>query len=112
MLSLRDMKAIILALIMSVSGVASANPTVAAAEPSSLPTLEHRELRALDALDQARAEVAATRQAWDRAVAGDHPIAAGKWAVRHFEAMQARKAAAARVEALAAAVRTPQVSSR
>lgn len=33
-------------------------------------------------------EVDVTKAKWDAAVAGEHPVPAGKWAVRHFEAMQ------------------------
>jgi hypothetical protein len=99
------MKAIIVALIMSVTGVASA-------DHRELAPIERSELRALHTLDQARAQVDLTRAHWDLAVANGHPVAAGKWAVRHFEALQARKAAALRVETVAAAVRMPEPGPR
>ncbi len=85
------MKAIIIALLVSVTGVASAD--------------QRNEPSARHLLDQARAEVATTRQQWDLAVAGGHPVAAGVWAVRHFQALQTRKAATLRVEMVAAAAR-------
>ena len=42
---------------------------------------------------QAEHEVQATRAQWDAAVAGDHPVAAGAWARKHFDALQKLKAA-------------------
>lgn len=41
-----------------------------------------------DALAQAQHEVEVTRAKWDAAVAGEHPVRAGRWAQRHFAAMQ------------------------
>ena len=48
------------------------------------------------ALRDALHRVEVTRAKWDAAVAGDHPVAAGKWARRHFAAMQRVKALAQR----------------
>ncbi len=104
MLLTSSMIAILVALLMSVTNNA---PT----EHHELAPLERNALSALHTLDQARAEVTLTRAHWDLAVANGHPVAAGKWAVRHFEALQARKAAVLGVERVAAAVEVP-VSAR
>jgi hypothetical protein len=52
-------------------------------------------------LQQAHHEVEITRSHWDAAVAGDHPVEAGKWARRHFVAMQKLKAERARLDRIA-----------
>ena len=66
MLSPADMHAFLLSLLMSVSpGHAS---------QTELRTAMH--------------EVEVTKAKWDAAVVGEHPVPAGKWAVRHFAAMQ------------------------
>jgi hypothetical protein len=39
-------------------------------------------------LREATHELAVARAEWDAAVAGGHPVSAGKWARRHFAAMQ------------------------
>jgi hypothetical protein len=48
-------------------------------------------------LRDATHELAVARAKWDAAVAGGHPVRAGKWARLHFEAMQKVNAARQRL---------------
>jgi len=66
---------------------------LAMAPSSTVPQNAVRDARS--AVAAAAAEVEITRKHWDDAVAGDHPVPAGKWARRHFAAMQTLKAAEA-----------------
>ncbi|MEO8700839.1 MAG: hypothetical protein ABI867_12390 [Kofleriaceae bacterium] len=79
------------------TATAYANPVVATAPDvrisDRLHDGEREEIAAFLALKTARVDVATSRARWDAAVEGGHPVAAGIWARRHFEAMQARTAA-------------------
>ena len=113
------MKTIILTslLVASLGTVAAANPVVATATESPLArhtssTLEREETRAFVELKAAREQVAATRAQWDAAVADGHPVSAGTWARRHFEAMQVRRAALSRWQAAVDRVNASRYASR
>jgi hypothetical protein len=71
---------------------------------SELAAAERDEAAASVALAMARENVAQLRARWDEAVAGDHPVPAGRFARLHFEAMQIRTAAQARWTAATARV--------
>lgn len=82
----------------------------AASTERQLADAERAATEATRAYDDARAEVAELRAAWDAAVAGGHPVPAGRWARLHFEAVQRRNAAHARWQA--ALARTDELRSQ
>jgi hypothetical protein len=92
------MKAILLAavLLATIGADALAEPRVAAVvdlNSARLREIQREEAAAADALQIATAAKIYARAKWDAAVAGGHPVPAGKWAQRHFDAMQAERAA-------------------
>lgn len=108
------MKAIIVSSVLVASSVAPAiaQPRTAAGEidprvGSQLHRLEREEGAARAELQAALDRTLHARARWDAAVAGDHPVAAGTWARRYFDAKQEHRdaqlrwnQAAARVAAL------------
>ena len=95
------MKAILLAsaLLATVGADAVAGPRLAAVVDTNsarLREIQREEAVAADALRVATAAKIYARAKWDAAVAGGHPVPAGAWAQRHFDAMQAERAARAR----------------
>jgi len=100
------MKVILLAtaLLAAVATDAAADPRVAAVvdlNSARLRELQREEAAAADALRIATAAKLYARAKWDAAVAGGHPVPAGTWAQRHFDAMQAERAARMRWQAAA-----------
>jgi|HubBroStandDraft_2_1064218.scaffolds.fasta_scaffold515363_2 hypothetical protein len=91
------MKAILLVALLTAATAAGADPmgTTRHVQAANTASVE---------LQSAEARVAETRRQWDAAVAGGHPVAAGTWAVRHYEAMQARRVAYERSHTAAARV--------
>lgn len=71
--------------------------TTAFADPA-LDTSQREQTAAFVELKAAREQVAAARARWDAAVADGHPVEAGVWARRHFEAMQTRATALSRLQ--------------
>jgi hypothetical protein len=108
------MKAILVSSVLLASSVtpAIAGPRTPASEVdprvrSQLHRLEREEAGARAALQAALDRKRHARARWDAAVAGDHPVAAGTWARRYFDAKQEHRDAqlrwnhaAARVAAL------------
>jgi len=99
------MKAILLAAALLVTArTALADPHVIAVVDTNsahLRAIQREEAVAADALQVATAAKIYARAKWDAAVAGGHPVAAGKWAQRHFDAMQAERAARVRWQSAA-----------
>lgn len=74
--------------------------------------LEADERAALVELRAARARKVHARRMWDAAVAGGHPVDAGRWAPRHWAALRAYHAAVARWQAATARVRASRIGRR
>lgn len=92
------------ALLATVGPDALADPRAAAVVDTNsarLRAIQREEAAAADALQVATAAKIYARAKWDAAVAGGHPVPAGTWAQRHFDAMQAERAAHARWQAAA-----------
>src|ERR1043165_3534685 len=98
------MKAILLAsaLLAAAGADAVAAPHLAAVVDTNSARqreIQREEAVAADALRIATAANLYARAKWDAAVAGGHPVPAGVWAQRHFDAMQAERAARVRWQA-------------
>jgi hypothetical protein len=116
LLKVWSMKTIILTSLLTVAATTntfadSRAVAVSAPAESRLAEAEREETRAFVALKAARDQVSAARARWDAAVADDDPVQAGKWARRHFDAMQVRSSALARWRTAAEAVNTARRAS-
>jgi hypothetical protein len=81
-------------------------------DAARLAALEREATAAAVTLQDARAEKLFARLRWDAAVAGGHPVAAGQWARRHFDAMQAERAAHTRWQVAAARLAAARAQRR
>jgi hypothetical protein len=95
---LTKLASLVIAFAASTASAATIEPTQAIRQDAQRIWYHDAELRIAELdLATARADEALSRAYWDDAVTGDHPRAAGRWAIRHFQAMQAEREALGRV---------------